>query len=116
MRPVFLAIGVLSVATGAVGAFLPLLPTVPFMVLAAYCFARANPAWESRLLEDPRFGPHIRAWRQRGAISKGSKIAALGSLLFSAALGVVLLDGWSQWLPSAAAIMAGSWLWSRPSA
>ena len=116
MRPVFFSIGIFSVAAGTVGAFLPLLPTVPFMILAAYCFARANPAWEQRLLDDARFGPHIRAWRQGGRISRSGKIAALGSLLFSAALGLYLLDGWHQWVPSGAAVLAGGWLWTRPSA
>ena len=84
-KQVLLAIGVLSVAAGVVGAFLPLLPTVPFLLLAAWCFARANPAWERRLLEHPRYGPQLRAWRARGVISRPAKWAAALSLLAGSA-------------------------------
>ena len=54
MRRLYLALGLLSLGLGAIGAFLPLLPTVPFLLLAAFFFARGNPAWEKRLLDDPR--------------------------------------------------------------
>src|SRR3546814_2859167 len=64
-RHFYLACGFLSLGLGAIGAFLPLLPTVPFMILAAFCFARSSPALEARLLEHRHFGPHIRRWRER---------------------------------------------------
>ena len=50
-RHLWTGAGLAFVAIGAVGAFLPLLPTVPFLLLAAFCFAKGNPAWEQRLLE-----------------------------------------------------------------
>ena len=76
MRHLYIALGALSVALGVVGIFLPLLPTVPFMLLAAYFFAKGHPPFEQRLLDDPRFGPHIRAWRTRGAITRRAKLFA----------------------------------------
>jgi uncharacterized membrane protein YbaN (DUF454 family) len=115
MRPVYLTVGVASVAMGGIGIFLPLLPTVPFMILAAFCFARANPAWERRLLDHPHFGPHIVAWRTRGAISRRGKAAALGMLALSAALGFVMLDGLTALLPLGVALISGSWIATRPS-
>lgn len=114
-KPVLLAIGVLSVAAGVMGAFLPLLPTVPFLLLAAWCFARANPAWEQKLLDHPRYGPQLRAWRARGVISRPAKLAAALSLLFSAALGLLLLPGAWRWVPAGVAVIVGSWILTRPS-
>lgn len=114
MRPVYTAIGLVSVGLGIIGVFLPLLPTVPFMILAAFCFARANPVWEQRLLEHPRFGPHIVAWRTRGAISRRGKAFALLALAGSAALGLAMLDGWQAYMPLAVALVTGTWIATRP--
>jgi uncharacterized membrane protein YbaN (DUF454 family) len=115
MRPVYAAVGFTSVGLGIIGIFLPLLPTVPFMILAAFCFARANPAWERRLLDDPRFGPHIVAWRTRGAISRRGKAMALLALTASAVIGLLTLPGWHAYMPLAVALASGTWIATRPS-
>ena len=115
MRPVYTTVGVLSVVLGTVGIVVPLLPTVPFMILAAFCFARANPVWERRLLDHPRFGPHIVAWRTRGAISRRGKAMALVALAASSAIGLAALDGWHAYMPLAVALVSGSWILTRPS-
>jgi uncharacterized protein len=99
-RPLFLAAGIVSTALGAIGAVLPVLPTVPFLILAAFCFARSNPAWERRLLEHPRWGPSIRDWRERRAIARRAKWAASVALVASAALAIATLS-WP-------------WVWTRP--
>lgn len=106
--------GLLSLGLGAVGAFLPLLPTVPFVILAAFCFARGNPVWEARLMAHPRYGPHLRSWREKGAVSRKGKIAATLAFAFSIALGLAFVS-WPYWLipPVTAAICLG-WLWTRP--
>jgi hypothetical protein len=114
MRPVWLGVGYASVALGTVGIFLPLLPTVPFMILAAFAFAKSSPALEARLLAHPTFGPHIRAWRERGAISRRGKAMALVALAASAMLGLFTLDGWSAFAPLAVALVSGSWIATRP--
>ena len=75
-QQLYLCAGLLAVALGTVGIVLPLLPTVPFMILAAYCFARSSPALEARLLNHPKFGPHLFAWREKGAISRRGKWSA----------------------------------------
>lgn len=77
MRGVLFVAGLLFVALGFVGAFLPVLPTTPFLILAAACFARSSRRFESWLLDHPRFGPLLRDWRQRGAIPRKAKLAAL---------------------------------------
>lgn len=112
-RQLYLAGGIASVALGAVGAVLPILPTVPFLLLAAFCFARSNPAWEQRLLDHPRYGPPLRQWRERRAISRRAKKGALLAM----AAGVVLTGataGW-PWLLIPLGVMAttGTWIWTR---
>ncbi len=115
MRTIYLVLGLVAVAAGIVGIFLPILPTVPFMLLAAFFFARSNPAWERRILEHPHFGPPIRAWRERGAIGRGAKFAAVLALGVSAAGGLWLLPEPWRYVPLAVAVICGSWITTRPS-
>jgi uncharacterized membrane protein YbaN (DUF454 family) len=78
-RHAFFAAGCLLVAIGFVGAFLPLLPTTPFLILAAACFARSSPRLEAWLLNHRQFGPLLRGWREHGAIPvKAKALACIG--------------------------------------
>lgn len=113
-RRLYLVAGWLALALGAIGAVLPLLPTVPFMILAAFCFARSNPRLEAKLLDHRLFGPHIRRWRDHGAISRRGKKAALAAFAFSIFL-ALMLSPWPWFLaPVAAALIGGGWIWTRP--
>ena len=113
-RPLWLGAGLVAVGTGIVGIVLPLLPTVPFFLLAAFCFARSNPVWERRLLDHPRYGPPLRQWRERRAISRKAKLAALTAMAATIALSAVLV-GWPWVLaPVAACAASGAWIWTRP--
>jgi uncharacterized membrane protein YbaN (DUF454 family) len=113
-RGLYLLAGFLSLALGAVGVILPLLPTVPFIILAAFCFARSNPALEAKLLDHRHFGPHIRAWREKGAISRKGKKAAVTAFAISVGLALALTPlPWSL-IPVAAALIGGAWIWTRP--
>ncbi len=69
----WLALGFFFVALGAIGALLPLMPTTIFLILAAGCFARSSPRLEAWLLDHPRFGPTLRAWRRDRAIPRKAK-------------------------------------------
>ncbi|MGZ8998153.1 MAG: YbaN family protein [Allosphingosinicella sp.] len=110
----YLTAGMAALLLGAVGVVVPGLPTVPFLLLAAFCFARADPRLERRLLEHRHFGPHILAWRNRRAIGPRAKSAAIATLAASSVLALVLIHfPWSL-LPVLACIAAGSWIATRP--
>ena len=114
MRLVWLLLGGVSLVLGAIGAVLPLMPTVPFVLLAAFCFARGHPPFEAWLLSHPTLGPPITAWRERGAISRRGKLAAAVGFAGSAILGLVLLPMPWALLPAVVGAVGGSWVWSRP--
>lgn len=76
MRFLYLALGWLMVAIGIIGIFLPLLPTTPFLLLAAWLFARSSERIETWLLTHPMLGPPLRDWRQHGAIPRRAKLIA----------------------------------------
>lgn len=112
---IYQCLGLLAVALALLGVALPLLPTVPFLLLAVYFFARSNPEWERRIVEHPRFGPPVRAWRERGVIGVKGKAAAIVAFAASAMLGLTLLEWpWSV-APLAIGIVGGTWILSRPS-
>ncbi len=113
-RTLYLIAGFASLILAGLGVLLPLLPTVPFVILAAFCFARSSPALEARLLEHRVFGPHILRWREHGAISRKGKRAALVAFAVSAVFALLLSPlPWSL-IPLAAAAIGGSWIWRRP--
>ncbi len=77
VRTLWNAAGFVCLAVGLVGIALPLLPTTPFVLLAAFCFQRGSDRLHRWLLGHPRFGPLIRNWRERGAISRRTKRNAI---------------------------------------
>jgi uncharacterized protein len=79
-RALFLIFGIAFTALGIVGAFLPLLPTTIFLILAAGCFARSSPRMEAWILDHPQFGPLVRNWRAYGVIPPRAKALACGGM------------------------------------
>ena len=75
-RGVYFAAGLLMLLLGIIGAFLPVMPTTIFVILAAWCFGRSSPRFETWLLGHPTFGPPLRAWREEGAIPRRGKLMA----------------------------------------
>ena len=113
-RQLFLAAGFICLGLAAIGALLPIMPTTVFVILAAYCFTRSSPRMERRLLEHPRFGPHILRWRNHGAISRSGKRAATIAFVISIALAFALTPLPWPLVTVAATALVGSWIWTRP--
>ncbi|WP_306753440.1 YbaN family protein [Paracoccus actinidiae] len=115
MRPLWYAAGLLSLALGIVGIALPVVPTVPFLLLAAAAFARSSPQLERRILNHPTYGPPVRAWRERGAISRLAKIWA--TLAMGCGVGFSLFVGMPVWVVATQAAICtaiAAYLVSRP--
>jgi len=86
IRGVFVAAGVVCVALGALGAVIPVLPTTPFLLLAAACFARGSARAHQWLLRNRFSGPVIRTWeRDRGLTLKTKVFTVLLLILALAA-------------------------------
>jgi len=88
-RIVFMGAGLFLVGLGLIGLVVPLMPTTIFLILAAWCFARSSPRLEAWLLDHPKFGPVLRAWRKDGAIPRKGKIMACTGM--AAGFGLFLL-------------------------
>lgn len=116
MRHVYLILGLAAVALGVVGVFLPLLPTTPFLILAAGLFARSSPRLERWLVEHRRFGPVLRAWRDEGVIPRRAKIIACCGLVVGAVFfWIGAKPGFWLWLVGAAIFGASAgFILSRP--
>lgn len=116
MRMAWLSLGLALVGIGVIGIFVPLLPTTDFLILALPCFARSSPRLESWLLDHPRFGPGLNAWRQHRAIPRYAKIAACLGIAIGYVLFWLAARPWAPVAIAVAMILIGSALWivSRP--
>jgi len=118
LRPpnwIFLAFAYLFAGLGIVGAFLPLLPTTPFLLLAVWAAQRGSPRLHRWLLDHPRFGPPLLAWERNRAVSTRAKW--LAALLMGASWLIMLqmTEGW--WVPAITAVIfvaVSAYLFSRP--
>ena len=115
-RAIYFLIGILSFTLGVVGAVVPLLPTVPLLIFAAFCFARSSPVLERRIVEHPVMKPHISAWRDQGAISSKGKVAAVSAFAVSAIVGLLILPLPVSLTPILVGAVGGAWILKRPTA
>lgn len=115
LRALWLAGGATALALGVLGLFLPLLPTTPFVLLAAFCFTRGSPRWERWLLGHPRFGPLVRDWRARRAIPLRAKRLAWTMMALSSAWALWALPARVGWMPAVCCAAVGLWMARLPS-
>ena len=86
--------GWLALGLGAAGIFLPVLPTAPFVILAAACFLRSSERLYSWIVDHPVFGVHVRDYLAGKGLQRRSKVAALATLWASVSFSVVLFVPW----------------------
>lgn len=77
----FLVLGFAFVGIGAIGVFMPLIPTTPFLLVAAACFAKSSDRWHQWLMSSRVFGPTIRNWQDKRCISRRTKTIAIATIL-----------------------------------
>lgn len=94
LRPFWIVLGFVSLALGVVGIVLPLLPTTPFVLLAAFCFGKSSPRFAAWLHRHPIAGPIITDWQAHGAIAPRYKALAVG--MMGATLGLSLWMGFPE--------------------
>lgn len=105
IRAIYLVTGLVCVGLGVVGAFLPVLPTTPFLLISLWAFARSSQRLERWLLEHERFGPRLVAWRKHRAIPLSVKLTAWGSMLGSLSLMFAVGTPWPA-IATASGLMA----------
>ncbi len=115
-RIVYLCLGSIFTALGFVGVFLPLLPTVPFLLLAVWCFARSSERFHAWLYHHPKYGPAIQAWDRDRVIPIRAKVAACTMMAASMVimLFVTDLEAWQYWLIALTLLVVAVWVASRP--
>ncbi|WJY19009.1 YbaN family protein [Alteriqipengyuania flavescens] len=113
MRHIYLALGIIFAGLGAIGAALPIMPTVPFLLVAVYFFARSSPKLEKRILDHPHFGPQVRDWQERRAISRKSKTVAILAMAGGAVFTYFTLGHPYYWISIAILVISGTWIATR---
>lgn len=114
-RLVYICLGWTCVGLGIIGAFLPLMPTTVFMILAAFLFGKGSPRARAWLTGHRVFGPSILRWEQDGAIPRRAKIWATVAMAAAFVLALVLhLPAWALILEAIALISAAAFVLSRP--
>ncbi|WFE91902.1 YbaN family protein [Roseibium porphyridii] len=114
-RAVWIGIGVVSLLIGAIGTFLPVLPTTPFVILAAFAFGKSSPYLQDILETNAVFGPIILDWRRNGAIALRYKVVSIGMMASLLTLSVILNASPTVLVIQAVAIAAASlFILSRP--
>ena len=116
-RWVLIGVGFMCVALGAIGAVLPLLPTTPFLLVAAACFARSSPRFYRWLLTRPGVGPVIQEWRETRSVPRHAKAWAIGSIVLVGGSSLVFFVGnpWARLVMGTGLTAVIVWLLSLPS-
>lgn len=117
MKAFWILLGILSLIAGFIGIFLPILPTTPFALLAAFCFSKGSDTLHNWLLETKLFGQLIIDWENHGVVRLKVKITATSmiTILFGYTLIFVKVVFWIKVFVVLSGLSVIAFLWSRPS-
>lgn len=102
-------------ALAAIGTVLPVMPTVPFLLVAAWAFARSSPALRERIRHDPHYGKMVRDWEDAGVIPRFAKIWAVGAMSFGVAFSAWIgMASWIVGLQAVICLLIAVFLITRP--
>lgn len=108
-------LGAGAMALAIIGIALPVVPTVPFLLVAVWAFARSSPRLREKILEHPTYGPPIRAWQERGAIGRPAKLWAVTAMSLGVALAIWMgLPLWVVAVQAGVCLAAGLFVVTRP--
>lgn len=111
LRMLMTLAGLLALGLGVLGVFLPGLPTTPFVLLAAACFARASPRLHAWLLQHRGLGPMLRDWEAHRNLTRRTKAVAVGSMLVMVGISMWgLRERWVALLGLAVLGAVGAWV------
>ncbi|WP_321324875.1 YbaN family protein [Thiomicrorhabdus sp.] len=115
-RQMYLILGVVFFFTGLVGVVLPILPTTPFMILAAGCFAKSSPRFHLALLNNRWIGQDLQRWEREHTMLRVTKIRATWVIVVMFTISIAVLMGklWLQCMLIGIAVMLLFFLWRVP--
>ena len=91
-KSLLIALGWLCIVLGFIGAFLPVLPTTPFLILALSLFAKSSPRFHQMLLDNPWFGPSLQQWEESKTVTPKSKWRAIILIICTFSLSVYMVS------------------------
>lgn len=116
LRRFYFVVGWIALGLGILGVLLPLLPTTPFVLLAAACFARSSQRFYDWLLGNRHFGHYIRDWRAGKGIPRKAKLIAIAMLALTLGPSTFFLVPivWVQGLLAAIGLGVSIYIWRLP--
>ena len=110
-------VGMFSLGLGIIGAFLPVMPTTVFIILAAFCFSKGSPETQKWLEDTKNFGPLIKNWRKTGAIALRHKFIAISMIAVAFLIGYWLnIADWVLTIQLIALLACAGYILTRPNA
>lgn len=114
-RMLWIALAYAALGLGLVGIVVPGLPTTPFVLVAAWAAAKSSRTLHAWLLDHRLFGPMVRDWQARGAVSRRAKRMATGMMALCAVIMFATAPKWWMAATGTACMAAvAAWLWRRP--
>lgn len=114
-RTLWLILGLVSTTCGIAGIVLPLVPTTPFLLLAAYAFTRSSPRLHNWLVTHPRLGPPIADWNAHGVVRRGAKLSAVAVMVATFLISVMIgLSGTILLIQAVVLCGAATFVLTRP--